>query len=60
VVKVLDQTSRQISRMPGVCPLGGAFSAKQSRWMSPIIVCPLFDLEVTLGENIAIGELFTI
>jgi hypothetical protein len=33
---------------------------KQSRRMSLIIVFPLFDLDVTLGENIAIGGLFTI
>ena len=64
--------------MPGGCPSGGAFSAKQSRRMSlveaianvavgfavalltQIIVFPLFDLEVTLGENLAIGSLFTI
>jgi hypothetical protein len=78
VVKVLDQTGGQVSRMPGACPSGGAFSAKQSRRMSlveaianvavgfavalltQIIVFPLFDLEVTIGENLAIGGLFTL
>ena len=78
MVRVLDQMSGQVSRAPGACPSGGAFSAKQSRRMSlveavtnvvvgfavalltQIIVFPLFDVAVTLGENLVIGSLFTL